>query len=56
MDRLLEQLSTFNLAVGVEHESAERGRDDDKDREGAKADAAAAKRDALTGIGHCISS
>ena len=29
MDRLLEQLSTFNLAVGAEHESAERGRDDD---------------------------
>ena len=29
MDRLLEQLSTVNLAVGVEHESAERGRDDD---------------------------
>ena len=29
MDRLLEQLSTLNLAVGVEHESAERGRDGD---------------------------
>ena len=29
MDRLLAQLSTFNLAVGVEHEPAERGSDDD---------------------------
>ena len=29
MDRLLEQLATLNLAVGAEHESAERGRDDD---------------------------
>ena len=29
MDRLLEQLSTFNLAVGFEHETAERGRGDD---------------------------
>ena len=29
MDRLLAQLSTLNLAVGVEHESAERGRDGD---------------------------
>ena len=29
MDRLLAQLSTFNLAVGAEHESAERGLDDD---------------------------
>ena len=29
MDRLLEQLSTFNLAVGFDHKTAERGRDDD---------------------------
>ena len=29
IDRLLEQLATFNLAVGAEHESAKRGRDDD---------------------------
>ena len=52
MDRLLEQLSTFNLSVRAEHKSAERGPVEEHARQ--QADAAAAKRDALTGIGHCI--